>query len=586
MDGLPGHRQHQHQAAADERQAVRRLGSKRVGGAWQWYGATGIPEQLYGAWEIDYYTQAGTGYWPVLLLWAPSGTWPLDGEIDIFEDYNQQPPVSSHVGGHTNLHLSTTPGSSSSLGCPSSRSHSSSSDVSAGNYQIDLSSGPNPDGTHTVRVEWLKESVTVYIDGTMVSETTDMSWIPNTQQMVLTLQQEFYGTTDASVTSLNANTVVTGLRAYSYTGAAFSGAAMSSLSDSFASDDLPALWYNTDSPVTVSGGAAVIPSSASYYGLGSTTAYNLAGSYFSAKITPATTGGSATYLDLLSGIQIAEMYYDSSAGTLAADMWQGEGVNTAVGSTAYNATSHAYWRIREASGTLYWDTSPDGSTWTNRWSHAHTMDVTALTVTVTVGQSSGTGGSTLVADVNPGGTSPVSSADTGTGTDAGVITATLGSADTGTGTDAGVISRLGTETGSGADSGSLAASVPGADTGSAPDSATVAVSDADTGTGAESGAAVLGAHGDDTGTGAESGAITGATVTAGDTAGGADTSSITATLPAAADSGAGADVTVVGIISGDTGTGADLAAQAPYVAPPVALWRAADKLSKSGGTMG
>ena len=37
-----------------------------------------------------------------------------------------------------------------------------------------------------------------------------MSWIPNTKPMVLTLQQEFYGTTDSSVPSLNANTVVTG----------------------------------------------------------------------------------------------------------------------------------------------------------------------------------------------------------------------------------------------------------------------------------------------------------------------------------------------------------------------------------------
>jgi beta-glucanase (GH16 family) len=242
-------------------------GGERVGGAWQWLGAGGAASQLFGAWEIDYYTQNGAGYWPVLLMWCPTdgNNWPIDGEIDIFEWYNAQPPVATHIGGSTNLHLATTAGLGNHLGLPNTYSHSSAANISAGNYQIDLSQGPNANGTHTVRLEWQNTYVAVYVDGVLVCSCSDMAWIPNTLPMVLTLQQEFYGTTDSSVPSLNANTVVTGLRAYKYTGAAFNGAPMSNLSDSFAVNDLSTLWYNTDPPVTWTAGSVSIPSNTSYY---------------------------------------------------------------------------------------------------------------------------------------------------------------------------------------------------------------------------------------------------------------------------------------------------------------------------------
>jgi hypothetical protein len=81
---------------------------------------------------------------------------------------------------------------------------------------------------------------------------------------------------------------------------------MSSLSDNFATNDLQTLWYNSDSPVTVSGGSAVIPSTTNYYQLASSTAYNLTGSYFSAKISPSSTSGAETDLHLLAGIQIID----------------------------------------------------------------------------------------------------------------------------------------------------------------------------------------------------------------------------------------------------------------------------------------
>jgi len=59
------------------------------------------------------------------------------------------------------------------------------------------------------------------------------------------------------------------------------------------------------------------------------------------------------------------------------------------GTLTYNATTHGWWRIREAGGTIYGDTAqstaadpPAGGDWTNRWSEATNagVDVTAVKV--------------------------------------------------------------------------------------------------------------------------------------------------------------------------------------------------------------
>lgn len=64
------------------------------------------------------------------------------------------------------------------------------------------------------------------------------------------------------------------------------------------------------------------------------------------------------------------------------------GVNTSSSLTTYDATNHAWWRIRHTSGTLYFDTSPDSTTWTNLYSVASNSTVltTSAIVVVEVGQ--------------------------------------------------------------------------------------------------------------------------------------------------------------------------------------------------------
>ena len=47
------------------------------------------------------------------------------------------------------------------------------------------------------------------------------------------------------------------------------------------------------------------------------------------------------------------------------------GVVTTLKSIPYDAVAHAYWRIRESGGTIYWEVSPDGGFWTTLYSKVH-----------------------------------------------------------------------------------------------------------------------------------------------------------------------------------------------------------------------
>jgi hypothetical protein len=56
------------------------------------------------------------------------------------------------------------------------------------------------------------------------------------------------------------------------------------------------------------------------------------------------------------------------------------GVTTQIGSNVpYSVVDHLYWRMREFAGTIFYDTSPDGLTWTNRWSVANPFAITSVT---------------------------------------------------------------------------------------------------------------------------------------------------------------------------------------------------------------
>lgn len=69
------------------------------------------------------------------------------------------------------------------------------------------------------------------------------------------------------------------------------------------------------------------------------------------------------------------------------------GVKTTHTSFAYTS-AHKWWRIREATGTIYWDASPNGFDWTNYASYVYAIDVSVVKVMIR--------GLAYKAETNPG----------------------------------------------------------------------------------------------------------------------------------------------------------------------------------------
>jgi hypothetical protein len=115
--------------------------------------------------------------------------------------------------------------------------------------------------------------------------------------------------------------------------------------------------------------------------------WKLQGSKLTAKLAavPALNGSSNCAasmwaLAVTSGTRIG-WRYDAGTGVLAA-MSQVGSTDATPTSLAYSAIDHAWVRVRESSGTVYWETSGDGYAWTTRRTLATPAWVTTDTVAV------------------------------------------------------------------------------------------------------------------------------------------------------------------------------------------------------------
>jgi len=189
----------------------------------------------------------------------------------------------------------------------------------------------------------------------------------------------------ASVTAAGAFTATGGLQvpkpglAGIGTNSSLSGSsALATLIDAFGSNDLATLWANSYGTVGVATGRCSIQADTGYSSaLESTSTYNLTGSSIFAQVSPYLYADGETALQLyLDGNN--EIIFEYAGGSMTASIKQA-GVVTQGPFVTYNATNHAWWRIREAAGTIFFDTAPDASTWTNFWSVTYTMAITALT---------------------------------------------------------------------------------------------------------------------------------------------------------------------------------------------------------------
>jgi hypothetical protein len=152
--------------------------------------------------------------------------------------------------------------------------------------------------------------------------------------------------------------------------------------------------YHTAAYATVGSGVASITmagGSSDYNVVQSASVYNATDSYLVAKVVPATPSGTdssqQTYLsweiDANNGVMIYRV-----GNQLIAERHSAGVVTWFTLVASYNATTHAWWRIRHVTGAgVRYATSPDGDTWTED-ATAHTISwaVTAVRVTLMVGK--------------------------------------------------------------------------------------------------------------------------------------------------------------------------------------------------------
>jgi hypothetical protein len=157
---------------------------------------------------------------------------------------------------------------------------------------------------------------------------------------------------------------------------------LSTLVEPFAAQDNVKWTYSASA--TVSGGRLILAPNAGYNGIISTGSYNLAESSVFFELPtgpdPTNTGNEFWFqLNSSSGSNFNDVGFDLVGGQLKA-FYDVAGSRTVASQVAYNATNHRWMRIRETGGTVFWDTSVDGVSWTNLTSWLRTFGVGSLFV--------------------------------------------------------------------------------------------------------------------------------------------------------------------------------------------------------------
>lgn len=159
-----------------------------------------------------------------------------------------------------------------------------------------------------------------------------------------------------------------------------------SLTDNFDDNSFDTTkWTGAYGTVTETGGAIHIACTSGYSGYTSNGYYDLTGSQMFTQIVSGPALGNGT----------TEMYFQLShdstnklsiivSGSLIYFRVMTAGVNDDT-TTTFNLTTHKWWRIRESSGSVFFDTSTDGITWTNR----KTATTPSFVTNVAVDNSSG-----------------------------------------------------------------------------------------------------------------------------------------------------------------------------------------------------
>ncbi|WP_032917988.1 hypothetical protein [Streptomyces rimosus] len=146
---------------------------------------------------------------------------------------------------------------------------------------------------------------------------------------------------------------------------------ISSLVDNFNDNVIGPEWGNYYGGVSEIGGRARVPCTTGFAGYQSAYQWTLAGSsvYVQVPTRPAASGATEAYCAFMvnSGTDGTRIGFTINMVTTMLRMQNDVGYFDATAvEIAYSGTTHLWLRIRETGGNVLWDTSPDGSTWTNR----------------------------------------------------------------------------------------------------------------------------------------------------------------------------------------------------------------------------
>lgn len=147
---------------------------------------------------------------------------------------------------------------------------------------------------------------------------------------------------------------------------------LSSLVDNFNDNTIGPEWGDSYGGVTETGGRARIPlAAATYAGYQTGRAWTLAGAtvYLKIPTLPAISTGTDVGVHFMVTSAVAGTALGFKINVVTGMLRMQANVDyydpTAVEIT-YSATDHLWLRLREDGTNIYWDTSPDGATWTNR----------------------------------------------------------------------------------------------------------------------------------------------------------------------------------------------------------------------------
>ena len=177
-------------------------------------------------------------------------------------------------------------------------------------------------------------------------------------------------------------------------------ALIGTLTDDFATKNTTKwAWPGTE---TVSGGVASIPCSTTYDEVVSQAAYDLTGSSLCVQLVGVPTGSGEVIFTLTTtqySVDNVVGFWITNGYILPVEQVGGTWDDGSTGDT-FNAAIHKWLRIRHASGTVYWEYSTDGLTWTVLRSKTPGITITALYASLSTGVSSGTAGSLSFDNVN------------------------------------------------------------------------------------------------------------------------------------------------------------------------------------------